>query len=446
MNPNNSNSNFAQIPLPTFMNMMGGILSQSPHAPQTPMPQGVLQMQPGSAPTFEFIWQGWQQAGQQWLSMTHPGSQSSQQAQMSHIQGNTAGHTPHQSLAISDLAAFVTAMQPLLQNANPAPVGSVADDERILISALKEGKAEGLTPRQALDKLHNVNNHTESAWKNYFLDHLDRLYAKAYPSAGGHMEVRRQLPSSVTGAPSLEHLRRQHKVGLASANSRLEKPSTAASSSSQRQRVHEDHIEPLHRKAFRKACAALDPAQRKRGSRPIPLYEHGSDSDYSSSVETESSGAAVKRQKGILPPQRITEEDLRAMARFRVERPPPADISATGKGYWEKFARQAKKKRTPAGWARASISYEEVIEQYIAEHMAEIQGDGSARPQASGEQEQADVPSGELPKSGFSAACDGVSRLSTFPLKPRKRPVDEQDLESNREEKRFKSALDEASD
>ena len=161
MNPN-GHTNHGQMPLSVLMNMMmGGMPPQSLPATQTQASPGMLQMQPpqpGSAPTFELVWQGWQQGGQQWLPMAYQGSQTSQPVQTPQgLHGAAAANSSHQSSARRDLEALVSALQPLLQNAPSTPVGTAADDERILVRALRDGKAEGLTPRQALEKLHNVS-------------------------------------------------------------------------------------------------------------------------------------------------------------------------------------------------------------------------------------------------------------------------------------------------
>ncbi|KAH9853562.1 hypothetical protein C2E23DRAFT_821864 [Lenzites betulinus] len=63
------------------------------------------------------------------------------------------------------------------------PVGSRLDDETRIIDALKACKANGTNPREALEQLDGVNDHSASAWKDYFLVHLDRLYAHVRPSS-----------------------------------------------------------------------------------------------------------------------------------------------------------------------------------------------------------------------------------------------------------------------
>ncbi|OSD04162.1 hypothetical protein PYCCODRAFT_127355 [Trametes coccinea BRFM310] len=72
---------------------------------------------------------------------------------------------------------------PLQPHAQPSlsPVGTSADDEDLIVRALKHCKARGITPRQALERLDGVNGHNASAWKDYFLDHLERLYGRAAP-------------------------------------------------------------------------------------------------------------------------------------------------------------------------------------------------------------------------------------------------------------------------
>ncbi|PCH33732.1 hypothetical protein WOLCODRAFT_135285 [Wolfiporia cocos MD-104 SS10] len=54
-------------------------------------------------------------------------------------------------------------------------VGSVVNDEQLLHDAFLEGKRKGLTPRVVLEGLHGVNCHTAGSWKDYFLEHHDRL-------------------------------------------------------------------------------------------------------------------------------------------------------------------------------------------------------------------------------------------------------------------------------
>ncbi|KAI0375553.1 hypothetical protein BV20DRAFT_1117115 [Pilatotrama ljubarskyi] len=70
---------------------------------------------------------------------------------------------------------------PQQQAIPPAPVGSVLNDEALLVEALKSCKTDRVTPRQAIERLDGVNNHSASAWKDYFLDNLERLHSLSRP-------------------------------------------------------------------------------------------------------------------------------------------------------------------------------------------------------------------------------------------------------------------------
>ncbi|KAI0719644.1 hypothetical protein C8T65DRAFT_636017 [Cerioporus squamosus] len=86
----------------------------------------------------------------------------------------------------ADIAAAVAAaMRPILQETRSTPAGSDPEDERILITALKKGHAEGLTTRQSIEKLHNV------PWKDFYLDHDKRLF----PKINGFLAISSSLSS-----------------------------------------------------------------------------------------------------------------------------------------------------------------------------------------------------------------------------------------------------------
>ncbi|KAF7339594.1 hypothetical protein MSAN_02173900 [Mycena sanguinolenta] len=48
-------------------------------------------------------------------------------------------------------------------------------DEQTLVKALVESRARGETYKDALNRLHGVSNHSANLWKDYYLDHKDRL-------------------------------------------------------------------------------------------------------------------------------------------------------------------------------------------------------------------------------------------------------------------------------
>ncbi|KAI0750768.1 hypothetical protein C8Q80DRAFT_530249 [Daedaleopsis nitida] len=132
--------------------------AQAPQPVAVPVP---VQFVPGAGlPVFP--WQSWP-LSQQWVQVPmipqiHSGPQPT-------LGGNASGWAA--------LAAVLQSRQ-----SEHTPVGSREDDEEVLMRALKNGRAKGLSARQVLDGLHDANQHTATGWKDYFLDHLDRLYPK----------------------------------------------------------------------------------------------------------------------------------------------------------------------------------------------------------------------------------------------------------------------------
>ncbi len=134
-----------------------------------PMPT----QQPQQPPGMQFVW-----PGSGWPHMTMTGQQWPQPP----MQGGTAAHFAPGPSGPSAAEIAVAVAAAMRQESNYTPAGSDPEDERILITALKKGYAEGLTTRPILMKLHNVrtymhvtlylkltlilntqvNNHTES--------------------------------------------------------------------------------------------------------------------------------------------------------------------------------------------------------------------------------------------------------------------------------------------
>ncbi|KAI1795153.1 hypothetical protein LXA43DRAFT_66897 [Ganoderma leucocontextum] len=81
-------------------------------------------------------------------------------------------------------------------------VGYVPDDERVLVNALRNAKAEGLTPLQGFSKLDKIHNHSTAAWKDYFLEHVERLSPKVYPQAYTKISASASSTSSAGGSRS----------------------------------------------------------------------------------------------------------------------------------------------------------------------------------------------------------------------------------------------------
>ncbi|KAI0677161.1 hypothetical protein C8Q78DRAFT_71166 [Trametes maxima] len=87
-----------------------------------------------------------------------------------------------------------------------APVGSIPDDDKHLVCALKTFGAQKITLRQALEKLNGVNSHSASAWKDYFLDNLDAFYPLTKADQEPHPQATSSLRSATQGqSPSPSH-------------------------------------------------------------------------------------------------------------------------------------------------------------------------------------------------------------------------------------------------
>ncbi|RPD76967.1 hypothetical protein L226DRAFT_569192 [Lentinus tigrinus ALCF2SS1-7] len=100
------------------------------------------------------------------------------------------------------------------------PVQLSRDDERILVQALKAGLAEGLTPRQIVERLQATNNDTGIGWKDVFLDNVERLLPQIFPSStygpipypfAPQMQGSSSISSSPVQFESPRH-RAQHRV------------------------------------------------------------------------------------------------------------------------------------------------------------------------------------------------------------------------------------------
>ena len=117
----------------------------------------MMQMQPGGSINLvpfqaQTPAQGIQQPSQ-WLATPSPQLGSSQAHFMPNASGFASGSPTQVVTSMNELMALAAAMQ---QASAEVPVGSVANDEEILIKALRKGVARGLTYEQALRGLHNV--------------------------------------------------------------------------------------------------------------------------------------------------------------------------------------------------------------------------------------------------------------------------------------------------
>ena len=128
---------------PHSTNPAAALAALFPGHPATALSNVQIQLQPETAPSLHQA-QSLQQWPLQFPSMTVP------------------LHPPplqQPVVAVQNLAALATALQPYMNAATQSatPVGLVANDEEILVKALKDARAQGLTPRQALERLHGVS-------------------------------------------------------------------------------------------------------------------------------------------------------------------------------------------------------------------------------------------------------------------------------------------------
>ncbi|KAI0661067.1 hypothetical protein C8Q70DRAFT_762345 [Cubamyces menziesii] len=191
-------------------------------------------------------------------------------------------------------------MPDLLRQANPqtapsAPVGSRPDDEELIVDALRRCKTSVLTPRQALDSLDGVNNHSAAAWKDYFLDHMHRLHARSrLPKPETLPTARRsehrgeqKAPSHETSPPDPERndgrsrttpvLPRKQTAKSSSRKERApsvpersssSKPAAATSTSTKKAPQERSRRGPTF-------FAALPTGVRRRQASPVPMFHAG---------------------------------------------------------------------------------------------------------------------------------------------------------------------------
>ncbi|KAI0719637.1 hypothetical protein C8T65DRAFT_635989 [Cerioporus squamosus] len=385
----------------------------------------MLQMQPTGNLSFfplQAQAQGFQQStptpSQQWFGMS-----ASQPNAMSHSQPppqlvpNTPGFASpsHAMAAMNDLMTLAAAMQ---QTPAEVPVGSLADDEEILVKALRKGRARGLNCEQALRGLHNVNRRTETAWKNYFLAHLDRLYPKVHERKDRHLgpetpsgsrlqplyltngngiylgqSPRSALPKSVKHEkpPSASYGHQKpssrHDSGPRSEQTSDRHNDKATANSQDRHRYpnqakHASFASPKEigikkPRIRRRVVRSPTPTPEPSGVSSSPEYTEPENLAYEDGSDPESEyGRAHGKglQRGF---QRVTEEDFRAMARYVYENPRKWGESPTGLAYWRGFAgrKENASRRSLDAWARASRTYQEKIVLYVEEYAGQVEQD-----------------------------------------------------------------------
>ncbi|KAI0723220.1 hypothetical protein C8Q76DRAFT_388520 [Earliella scabrosa] len=112
------------------------------------------------------------------------------------------------------------------------------------------------------------------------------------------------------------------------------------------------------------------------GTRTGESSDGGEDCDDHDDAGTFPMSASQVRQARLPPPPRrragtkVTEEDLRRMARYMVAKVPPLGQARTFQGYWREFAERPKNKarRTLAGWASAARDHADELSVYFKEY------------------------------------------------------------------------------
>ncbi|RPD67270.1 hypothetical protein L227DRAFT_19111 [Lentinus tigrinus ALCF2SS1-6] len=273
------------VPVPAYLMgtlMNAALQGQAPQqaGPAAPMQAYQSQMQlPAGFPGPVFNLPG---------QPAQPGMAGGQQQQQWQVvtQQQATGQLPQvaapQQVWMDNLVAAVAAAMQERASSGP-PVGSHPRDEQTLVDALKKGRTDGLNARQSLEKLHKVNGHTEMDWKNYFLDHLERLQPIIYGrriEAPPHTASRREPPSSSTH----DHAPRS-----------LPKPSSSASARGKARVVS-------HRSASSDSSRSPSPQSARSSkagpSRKLPASTSGSAHSKASKVVSEHAGVQVP----LLPP------------------------------------------------------------------------------------------------------------------------------------------------
>ncbi|KAH9899954.1 hypothetical protein C8Q73DRAFT_681533 [Cubamyces lactineus] len=163
---------------------------------------------------------------------------------------------------------------PVQTHRQVAPVGSAPDDESRLIAALRNRKSLNVSFRQALESLDGVNNHSAAAWKDYFLDHIHRLYAQSDPQ-------RPKEPRSGDQAPTTQATGERYSIATPLEEGRVPRPhlSKEARPTLPRPSNVSSHSSTMTPPEFSRRSPDLSGnpplgTRRRRGS-PVAMYHAG---------------------------------------------------------------------------------------------------------------------------------------------------------------------------
>ncbi|RPD81206.1 hypothetical protein L226DRAFT_131932 [Lentinus tigrinus ALCF2SS1-7] len=130
-------------------------------------------------------------------------------AQMPQFAQGSSSQTAADEIATAVAKALALQDSKRSAGSGSTPAGSDPRDEQTLIEALKKGYAQGLTTRQAIETLHNVNNHSQSSWKDFYLDHDKELYNKIHGLGLAITSSLNPHRDSVSQATGPSHVRQQ---------------------------------------------------------------------------------------------------------------------------------------------------------------------------------------------------------------------------------------------
>ncbi|KAI0353575.1 hypothetical protein OH77DRAFT_1522453 [Trametes cingulata] len=366
------------------------------------------------------------------------------------------------------------------------PVATKVDDARI-IEALTGGRARGITIRQALESLDGVNDHSTSAWKDYFIDNLDKFYitlprsgvrafliakdnapppvlklprrsnamvnAACTPEQNAPAATTPALPRTETHAAADDvasgnraafgsRRTRGEPVILFHAGTRIppgssgrKKPAppvpededSAGTRVGSHKFTHSDHIFFIHylrwrlfdnprvsKRSIFEGLAEQTPnhdaeAWRRHWDKfpelPDQIYielaqRDNTSFDHSATSATDSSLTSLEEDSSnecnpdsgtedrstssdqqVRPPggRSITEEDVRAMARYRLEKAKEWSVRTNRKGFWRDFAMRPENaaKRSWDAWARAESTHSQKLHLYYQEYEMAQESTGS---------------------------------------------------------------------
>ncbi|TFK92197.1 hypothetical protein K466DRAFT_659461 [Polyporus arcularius HHB13444] len=377
MNQNNFN-NFNQLNaqgVPTMMNQpafFSGQLGQTQGAPM--QMQQLQQQQQQQHMGMQFAWPGWSPMmnGQQWAQPPPQGAM----AQMPRF-----AQGPSQTSVVDITAAIAAAVRPILQENRSTPAGSDPEDERTLIAALRRGRAEGLTTRQAIEKLHNVNNHTAASWKDFYLDHDRKIFPKVYGLSASST-------SSVSHRDGRADLARPGQRSYSSGYHRSTDSQANSSRSLSSKKKNAELLDKALAQAKKRRCVEEQSESESSSEEEENAEEEegteDEDNDQSSEDEANAGGTSraapsTRGRRGRTTHGiRVTEDDLRAMAKYKAERLHRWSDYPSKQGAWKEFSeRPGNEKRTVNAWTCAARDHASKLEFYLQQYLADEQASES---------------------------------------------------------------------